>query len=414
MRMNRAGRIVGLVVLFQFAAQSAHGYGELSFGSVAISNSEFVNYPSRSADGSLRVRGQNWGPLYISRNSGASEQAVKASVPQNQTETIDWKQVSVSPDGQRIIASSSRGNTGGYVFLSKDSGTTFERLDAIGNANWTGAVFGTNTNELLVLDGVSTIWGQPADGSNCNTQVCVGSGLNGSNLENGSSDGGEHPFAAAFYSNDSGATWSERITAPTAESNMRFVITSTNDRFLMRVTNFGATNRYYELNGLGRSVAVNSEQATSEAIAQERMQRVSTARVSILDSLKSSQKISLNDLAGADLLGISHKTLENFNQEVTKISTPGTYEISSVQTLVKKWSAIDKVLSGRASSFDDLVIGEMASPEVLQKSLVLRALRGANLEEIDSMEKAKEFIDSVVKENQVRQDRLEARLLATG
>jgi hypothetical protein len=409
MKLRQTSQIIGLLVLFQLATQSAHGYGELSFGSVALVDSEFVDYPSQSSNGSVLAYGDNWGPLHISRNSGASYQTVKASVPQDQTENIDWKQVSVSPDGQRIIASSSRGNTGGYVFLSKDSGSTFERLDAIGNANWTGAVFGTNQNELLVLDGVSTIWGQPADGSNCNTATCVGSGLDGSNLEDGSSPGGEHPFAAAFYSNDSGVTWSERIKAPTAAANTNIVITSTNDRFLMRIA-----SQYYELNGLGRNNAGNSAQANIEAIAQERISRVLASRASILESLQSKKTISVNDLAGADFGGISQKTLAGFNQEVAEISSSGTYDISRVHTLAKKWSAVDKVLSGHASSFNDLVVGEMVPLELQNKSLVLRALRGAGLNQIDSVDKVQELIDSVVKENQVRRDRVAARLLANG
>ena len=409
MKLRQTSQIIGLLVLFQLATQSAHGYGELSFGSVALADSEFVNYPSQSANGSVLAYGDNWGPLHISRNSGASYQTVKASVPQDQTENIDWKQVSVSPDGQRIIASSSRGNTGGYVFLSKDSGSTFERIDAIGNANWTGAVFGTNPNELLVLDGVSTIWGQPADGSNCNTATCVGSGLDGSNLEDGSSPSGEHPFAAAFYSNDSGVTWSERIKAPTAASNTEIIITSTSDRFLMRIA-----SQFYELNGLGRNNAGISAQANSEAIAQARMRIVLASRASILESLQSKETVSLADLAGADFGGISQKTLASFNREAADLSTSGTNDISGVQTLVRKWSAIDKVMSGHASSFNDLVVGEMAPLELPHRSLVLRALRGADLNQIDSLGKVQGLIDSVVKENQERRDRLKARLLANG
>ncbi len=416
MKLRRTSQIIGLLVLFQLTTQSAHGYGELSFGSVALTGSEFVSYPSQSANGSVRAYGDNWGPLHISLNSGASYQTVKASVPQDQTENIDWKQVSVSPDGQRIIASSSRGNTGGYVFLSKNSGSTFERLDAIGNANWTGAVFGTNPNELLVLDGVSTIWGQPADGSNCLPAPCVGSGLDGANLDDGSSPGGEHPFAAVFYSNDSGATWSQRIKAPTAESNAEIIITSTGDCFLMSIA-----NRYYELTGLGCNYADKSAQAKSkaiererEAIERERVSRVLACRASILDSLQSKKTISLNELACADFFGISQKTLADFNREVTNVSSSGIYEISSVQTLVKKWSAIDKVVSGHVSSFNDLVMGELAPLELPHKSLVLRALRGADLNQIDSVEKVQELIDSVVKENQVRSNRLAARLFPTG
>lgn len=409
MKLRQTSQIIALLVLFQLMTQSAHGYGELSFGSVALTGSEFVSYPSQSANGSVRAYGDNWGPLHISLNSGASYQTVKASVPQDQTENIDWKQVSVSPDGQRIIASSSRGNTGGYVFLSKNSGSTFERLDAIGNANWTGAVFGTNPNELLVLDGVSTIWGQPADGSNCLPAPCVGSGLDGANLDDGSSPGGEHPFAAVFYSNDSGVTWSARITAPAAASNTEINITSASDRFFMRIA-----SQYYELNGLGRNNTGNSAQANSEAIAQERARRVLASRASILDSLQSKKTISLNELVGADLFGISPKTLADFNREVTNVSSSGIYEISSVQTLVKKWSAIDKVVSGHVSSFNDLVMAELAPLELPHKSLVLRALRGADLNQIDSVEKVQELIDSVVKENQVRSNRLAARLFPTG
>lgn len=409
MKVRQTSQIIGLLVLFQLTTQSAHGYGELSFGSVALADSEFVNYPSQSANGSVRAYGDNWGPLHISSDSGASYQTVKASVPQDQTEQIDWKQVSVSPDGQRIIASSARGNTGGYVFLSKNSGSTFERLDAIGNANWTGAIFGTNPDELLVLDGVSTIWGQPADGSNCLPAPCVGSGLDGANLDDGSSDSGEHPYAAAFYSNDSGVTWSETITAPAAASNTDIIITSASNRFFMRIA-----SSYYELNGLGRNNSGNSAQANSEAIAQERARRVLASRASIVESLKAKETISLSDLVSADFGGISHKTLLGFNLEVTAMATSGTYDISSVQTLVKKWSAIDKVVSGHRATFNDLVVGRIAAAELPDKSLIVRAVQGASLDQIDTVEKVQELINSVVRENQVRRDRLTARLLANG
>jgi hypothetical protein len=92
----------------------------------------------------------------------------------------------------------------------------------------------------------------------------------------------------------------------------------------------------------------------------------------------------------------------------------GANDISGVQTLVRKWSAIEKVMSGHTSSFNDLVVGEIAPLELPHRSLVLRALRGADLNQIDSLEKVQGLIDSVVKENQERRDRVAARLLANG
>jgi len=430
MKLRQTSWIIGLLVLFQLMTQSAHGYGELSFESITIEDSEFVNYPSQSSDGSIRVYGDSWSPLSISTNSGVSYQEVNASeapYPDGMTpeelsayraswrEQVDWKQVSVSPDGERIIASSARGNSGGYVFLSTDSGSTFERLDAIGNANWTGAVFGTNPNELLVLDGVATIWGgNAADGTNCNTEECAGSGEDGSNLQ-GLPFGGmtiqEQPFAVVRYSQDLGTTWSNAVTIPSGGPNVGYTITSLEDRFLLRKSEAG--NQYFELKGLVRNSRQNSAQLDNQSTAETRVRKVIASRALITESLKSGLEITIEDLNRADFGGISQKTIREFNREIALLPTTGNSDASMVQTIVNKWSAVDRVLTGRPATFNELVIGGLAPADLPHRSLVLRALRGAALNQIDSVEKVQELIDSVVKDHQSRRDRLKARLFAS-
>jgi hypothetical protein len=430
MNKYRASGIAGLLVLFQLISQSAYADGELSFESIELADTEFVYYPSQSANGLIRVYGDSWSPLSVSTDSGNSYQSVNASeapypdgmTPEelityraNWREQIDWKQVSVSPSGERIIASSARGNSGGYVFLSTDSGSSFERLDALGNANWTGAIFGTNPDELLVLDGVATIWGNAADGSNCDSDECLGSGENGSNLQ-GHPHGGmviqEQPFALVRYSQDLGATWSDAVTVPTGGANVGYSITSTENRFLLRKSEPENGNQYFELKGLARNQTQNLVMQKNQQAEEVRIKKVVSSRALIVDSLKSGRVLTIDELINADFDGISNKTIEGFNREVASLSTTAKDNLSSIQTLVQKWASVDKVLSGRPVTFNDLVASGMAPSELPHKSLVLRALRGAALNQIDSVERVHELINLVVKENQARRDRLKVRLLA--
>jgi len=430
MKFRGSVRLIALAAILQLSTQSAYAYGELSFEPIELNDSDFVSYPSQSTDGTFRVYGNSWSPLSISTDYGVSYQEVNASdapYPEGMTpeelisyranwrEQIDWKQISVSPDGERIIASSARGNSGGYVFLSTDSGSTFEQLDGIGNANWTGAVFGTNPDELLVLDGVATIWGNAADGTNCNTDGCAGSGEDGSNLQ-GLPFGGmtiqEQPFAVARYSRDLGLTWSDPVTVPSGGASVVYSITSTDNKFLLRKTEPEIANQYFELKGIVRNSRQNSAQQQNQQADEKRAQEVLAARASIAGYLKSGSAITIEVLNRADFGGISPKTLGDFNRDIAFLSARGDIDAPILQTLVKKWAAVDKVISSRPATFNDLVMGGLAPADLPHKTLVLRALRGVASDQIDSVEKVQNLIQSVVRENQARRDRLKARLLA--
>ena len=251
-----------LSLLFSFL-QPANAYDVVVFNSSNITDSDFVDASSvnrgtyagvpsatsqdQSADGQVIVRGTNWGKLWVSRNGGTTWSNPTMNT-YNHTQ-IDWKQITVSPDGTKIIASNTYSNSDrGYIWLSSDSGVTFNPVTSLGRKNWTGATIGLDTNKLLVLDGVSTIWGKAANGTGCvpSVTVCQGSGTDLSNVKDaaGNIATTAYPRALAYYSEDFGATWSSEILVPSGNTGVQYTLNAGTSTFYLKSSASGVINYY--------------------------------------------------------------------------------------------------------------------------------------------------------------------------
>ena len=402
-----------LISLFTSSASAS----TLTFQEISLAEDSFVSSPNHSVDNSVTVTGESWGQLKIARPDEVDSFINPSSDPR----VIDWKQISVSADGQRVIAASSRSEAGGYIYLSTDSGTSFQRLDALGNANWTSAIFGTNPNELLVLDGGATVWSKAANGSNClpEPDECFGSGLDGSNLEsvyNGATWIYEQPFALAYYSPDSGANWSNRIVAPSGDEMVEFSITSVANRFLLKKReidwdgDLSPFNTYYELMGRQGSQEESDLKSRNLQESYERALRISNGKRQLENLARTGANLGLENLAAAGIDGISTKTINLLNKEIAELSTLGLLSSEALKGLTDKWASTERIMSGNQITSRDLITAGAITPDTPFQASILRALKGAPVDQKDSLEKIQQLIVGVLKENQSRRDRLAKRL----
>ena len=395
----------------------------LQFQSVELGAGEFTNPSSRSIsyhpfgsessqdesqDGSVIVLGNNWGPLYISRDGGAN--FVRTEAAGYYPEQIDWKQISISPDGQRIVASSARGNTGGFIFTSTDAGVTFKRIDRLGNANWTGASIGADTNNILVLDGVGTIWGNAASGTGCDTEYCSGSGFEGSNL-----DSGETPLALAYYSSDFGATWSAPIAIPAGSAGVTYALNSGAENFYLRVTD-GASS-IYKLSGfaaLRSSPTSNSSKSEQELESEARAARekaIQKARILLREKISTSTRLDLSDFISADISGINSKNVSGVNLDFDQLKNEEK-SFANLLAIAHKYEIVGRVeeRSGNLYSKDLIQVGLMESSNPY-KTLIVRSLKRYTGEPLNSFSKISTFIAGELANYEERRERLRLRIL---
>ena len=389
-----------------------------SFQPTQLTESDFVQYPAQSSNGETRAEGNSWAPLNVSLDGGNSYSSV--NVPEsefsNRTDQIDWKQISVSPDGRYVLAASARGNAGGYVYLADTSpldGISIARFDNLGNANWTGAVFGATTSDLLVVDGVSTIWGQPANGENCDTETCIGSGEDGSNLAAGWESNGEHPYALAHVSTDRGLTWSERIQLPAFNRGVELTVTFQNSKFILRGTTTDEDGnpivRFFELRDSRQRNQSNSD-STSRDREEEQQRRISVAQEEIVAKLRISQRPTVAEITKANFGSLSSLTANSFLDELSQRKPGVEMNMQIVQELASKWSSIESLMTQERPTINNLIQSGFVSRDFVGKASILRTLGSLPIQDRDSVDEIKAVIEKILTEKNARKERLTKRL----
>jgi hypothetical protein len=136
-------------------ATSANGLNMVAVGggqSIWISTNAGTNWVQRetgrawtcvtsSADAGVLVAGASGGLLYTSTDFGASWMP--------NTVTMNWAGLACSADGQRIIATGTSSGTGGGVYISQDTGLTWQlRGNLPTNPSYTGAASSSDGSTL--------------------------------------------------------------------------------------------------------------------------------------------------------------------------------------------------------------------------------------------------------------------------
>ena len=422
--MSTVSRLMSVVIAFCIftveSMASASADQPYSFQSIELAEAEFVPYPAQSSSGEIRAQGSSWTPLNVSLDGGGSYSSI--NVPESEfggrTDQIDWKQISVSPDGQYVVAASARGNAGGYVYIADTTlpdGISISRFDNLGNANWTGVVFGASTRDLLVVDGVSTIWGMPANGTNCDTETCIGSGNDGSNLNNGWDPVGEHPFAAAFVSIDRGQTWSERIQLPAFDRGVELTATFQNSKFILRGTTTDVDGNpitsYFELRDSRRGVteSPSSDIRTKDPREKERRQ-IRTAQENIVAKLMAKAVPSFAEIQRANIGNLTALTAEHFVNELMENSFAEEINFQKIHETALKWSSIESLMTQERPTINSLVQSGLVAKELVGKASILRVIGLLPLESRDSIVEIKSAVENILKEKSARKERLIKRM----
>lgn len=390
------------------------------FQSIELADSDFVQYPAQSLNGDIRAEGNSWAPLNVSVDGGSSYSSI--NVPDSEfggrTDQIDWKQISVSPDGHYVAAASARGNAGGYVYIADTTpldGISISRFDNLGNANWTGVVFGADTSNLLAVDGVSTIWGMPANGTNCDTETCIGSGNDGSNLGNGWDSSGEHPFAAAFLSTDRGQTWSERIQLPAFDRGVELTATFQNSKYILRAATTdidgNPLTNYFELRDsrIGVTEASSPDFRTKDPREIERRQ-LRTSRENVVAKLKAKASPSFAEIQQANFGNLTSLTSKHFVNELLESTYTGEINFQKIQETALKWSSTELLMTQERPTLNSLVQSGLVAKEIVGKASILRVIGALPLEDRDSIEEIKTVIENILKEKSARKERLIKRI----
>lgn len=412
------GMALALGSLLIATANQAIADQPFSFQPIELAESDFVQYPAQSLDGEIQAEGNSWAPLNVSTDGGISYSSLY--VPESEfggrTDQIDWKQISVSPDGRYLLAASARGNAGGYVYLADTSpldAIAIARFDNLGNANWTGAVFGATTSDLLVVDGVSTIWGQPANGAHCDTDTCVGSGEDGSNLDSGWENYGEHPYAVAHVSTDRGLTWSERIQLPTFNRGVELTVTYQNSKFILRGTTTDADGNpivnFFELRD-SRPRNLSYSDLSTRDWEEDLRRRVRVSQEVIMAKLRDSQRPTVSEIQKANLGNLTSLTTDEFLNELTQIEIDHKSTFEKIQVLAQKWNSIESLMTQERPTSRSLELSGLLANQVVGKSLILRAIGSLPHENRDSLEELRAVIEKIIAESTARKERLTKRL----
>ena len=346
------------ITLLFSSIQPANADDDLVFNSSNITSSDFVDASSvtqgtyagvpsatsqdQSTNGQVIVRGTNWGALWVSRDGGrnwSNPNMVATAIGGTSDSVVDWKQITVSPDGTKIIAAGTySANNRGWIWISNDSGVTFNPVVSLGRKNWTGASIGLDTNKLLVLDGVATIWGKAANGTGCvpSVTVCQGSGTDLSNVKDsaGNIASTANPRALAYYSEDFGATWTSEILVPSGNTGVQYTLNSGTSTFYLKTTASGIINYY----ALGLPMTAPTAPTALTAIAGDSSATISFTAGSDGGSAVSNYKYSLD--------GTIYTALSPTDSS-SPVTIPGLTNGTSYNIYLK---AVNSVGDGTASS----------------------------------------------------------------
>ena len=187
--------------------------------------------------------GSSWygGRMYLSTDRGSTWTETGGS---NVGSDRDWRSVSISNDGTRLIAGVGSGFGGDTLYISTDSGANWSPMSPSGSTNtWStvlvngaGTVFFAGNGSRLYTstnDGVDWTETQPAGDQNYNWQT-IASSTDGVNLIAGVNGG------RLYISSNSGTDWSEATPAGSTNQSWQSVSSSSDGSVLVAVVNGGA------------------------------------------------------------------------------------------------------------------------------------------------------------------------------
>ena len=212
----------------------------------ARSRSKWTSVAS-SADGTKLAATTDYGPIYVSTNSGLNW------TPTTSPTSHHWDSVASSADGIKLVAVAQNNNTPesevGVIYTSADSGGTWTQAN-VANAYWRSVASSADGTRL-----VAGVWGWDSIYVSTNSGVTwsptIAPDVQGWTAVASSADGtklvGANPFGPIYLSGDSGCSWSPSATpgypwiavASSADGNR--LIAAANSHPLYISANSGAT-----------------------------------------------------------------------------------------------------------------------------------------------------------------------------
>lgn len=229
------------------------GYSWTQLSGIGLPNSVGYTCIAGSSDCSVILIGLQNGNIYLSTNSAASFAITGATTPGTST----WNALASNSSGSQMIAASGNWTGIGYVWITRNTGTTWTQLSSpIGNFNWTGAASDSTGQYLYLCSGngngsnsVGYIWASSNYGVTW-TQCAGIPNANWSSIR--CTPYGNNVIACVnnakiWTSSDFGVTWYQQ----TADSSQNWlsIACSSNARSIVGITSGNPLN-YNPVNGV--------------------------------------------------------------------------------------------------------------------------------------------------------------------
>jgi hypothetical protein len=153
--------------------------------------------------------------------------------------------------------------------------------------------------------------------------------------------------------------------------------------------------------------------AAAKAAEAARARAVESAKTEIKNALTIGRPLTVNNLIGAEIYGITSENIDLVNLDISKLSQEGKSDIKQVERIVLKYATVDKVAEHANLYPSDLINVGLVSPESKIKSFILSEIKKLPASSLDSFEKIQVAVLAVEKKFAERRTRLEATLART-
>jgi hypothetical protein len=155
----------------------------------------------------------------------------------------------------------------------------------------------------------------------------------------------------------------------------------------------------------------DNSQAREQAEAKARA--VESAKSEVKSALTSGKPLTVDNLIGAEIFGVTSKNIDLVNADIAKLSEADKTDIKQVEKVVLKFATVDKVADHANLYSSDLIAVGLLSADSKNKSSILSQLKKLPSTSLDSFEKIQAAGAAVEKKYADRKARLNAALART-
>ena len=188
-----------------------------------------------------------------------------------------------------------------------------------------------------------------------------------------------------------------------------------NDYPSSRRTGYTSINNVSQAFNCTSLISEAMRNAQLAAVAREaRAQQVEKAVSEVKTTLASDKPLTVAQLAGAELFGVTEKNISGINLEIAKLDLSKKTDLNEIGKIVEKFATVDKIASKSTFYIPDLIKIGLVDPGIVNRASILRELKGINSDQIDTFEKIQTAIKNIQEKIAERKSMIASRINRLG